>query len=161
MVLIRGRPLDDSIHGWEQMGPPGAGQATPERYNRKGMPVLYLSTSEEGVRLEKPGVRLCLQQFSIDTSQLRIADFASAQASNLLHAAFDLAESEWVDGRGHANYAFSQFLARRICRSDFDGFIVPGVRGDGTIHYQNVVLFHPEERWRSWSCRISGFRRDS
>jgi hypothetical protein len=37
---------------------------------------------------------------------------------------------------------------------------VPGVRGNGTIRYQNVVLLHPEGRWSSWSGGRSGFRRD-
>ena len=161
LVLVRARPLDDSIHGWEQMGPPPVGRAPAGRYNRAGTAVLYLSTSEDSVRLEVRSGRLCLQQYNIDSSRLRIADFASAQASNLLHAAFDLAESACVPGRsGPTNYAFSQFLARRICRSGFDGFIVPGVRGNGTIRYQNVVLLHPEGRWSSWSGGRSGFRRD-
>ena len=162
LVLFRARPLDDSIDGWEQMGPPPVGRAPTGRYNRAGRSVLYLSTSEEGARLEVQGGRLCFQQYSIDSSRLRIADVASAQASNLLHAAFDLAESACVPGRtGPANYAFSQFLARRLCRYGFDAFIVPGVRGNGTIRYQNLVLFHPEGKWRSWSSGHSGFRRDS
>lgn len=159
--LFRARPLDDSILGWKQMGPPSVGQAPAGRYNRVGTSVLYLSTSEEGVRLEVRDGPLCIQRYNIDSSRLRIADFASAMASNPLQAAFDLAESACVLGRiGPQNYRFSQFLARRICSSGFDGFIVPGVRGNGTIRYKNVVLFHPEERWSSWSSGPLGFRRD-
>lgn len=133
----------------------------PADYNRAGTSVLYLSTSEEGVRLEVRNGRLCLQRYNIDSSRLRIADFCSEQTPNLLHAAFDLAESACVPGRGGpTNYAFSQFLARRLCRSGFDGFIVPGVRGNRTIRYQNVVVFHPHGRWLDWSAGASGFRRD-
>jgi hypothetical protein len=143
------------------MGPPRVCQTRAGRYNRDDAAVLYLSTSEEGVRLEVPNQRLRIQQYDIDTSRLRIADLASALSANLLHVAFDLAESAGVPGRiGPPDYTFSQFLARQLCRSGFDGFIVPGARGNGTIRYQNVVLFHPEGRWPSWSGGHTGFRRD-
>ena len=99
LVVLRARHLEDSIHGWEQMGPPPPGRVPAGRYNPEGTSVLYLSTSEEGVRLELQGGPLCLQEYRIDTSRLRIADFASARASNRLHAAFDLAESACVPGR--------------------------------------------------------------
>jgi RES domain-containing protein len=161
LVLVRARPNDNSIHGWEQMGPPPLGRGPAGRYNRAGTSVLYLSTSEEGVRLELPNRRLCLQQYEIDLSRLRIADFRSTQTPDVLRAAFDLAESACVPGRnGPSNYAFSQFLASLISRLGFDGFIVPGVRGGPTTRYENVVMLHPEGSWVSWSAGASGFRRD-
>lgn len=161
LVLFRARPDDCSIHGWEQMGPPPVGCAHDGRYNRAGTSVLYLSDSEEGARLEVAAGRICIQQYAIHAPPLRIADLASEEASNLLHAAFDLAEKACVPGwSGPATYVFSQFLARSICRSGFDGFIVPGVRGSSSIRYRNVVLFSPEGTWPSWSKGPRGFRRD-
>lgn len=158
LVLFRARPDDSSIHGWEQMGPPGVGRAPDGRYNRAGTSVLYLSDSEEGARLEVPAGRIWIQRYVIHAPPLRIADLASEEASNLLHAAFDLAEKARVPGwSGPATYAFSQFLARSICRSGFDGFIVPGVRGSSSIRYHNVVLFRPERRF--WSTGPTGFQR--
>jgi hypothetical protein len=161
LVLFRARPDDCSIHGWEEMGPPPVGRAPDGRYNRAGESVLYLSNSEEGGRLEVAAGRVCIQQYVIYAPPLRIADLGSEGASNLLHAAFDLAEKARVPGwSGPATYAFSNFLARSICRSGFDGFIVPGVRGISSFHYTNVVLFRPEGTWRSWSKGPTGFRRD-
>jgi RES domain len=161
LALFRARPDDCSIHGWEEMGPPPVGRAPQGRYNRAGESVLYLSNSEEGVRLEVTAGRICIQKYAIYAPPLRIADLGSERASNRLHAAFDLAEKACVPGRsGPATYAFSNFLARSICRSGFDGFIVPGVRGSSSIRYYNVVLFRPEGTWRSWSKGPTGFRRD-
>lgn len=161
LVLLRARPYDNSIHGWEQMGPPPVSRAPAGRYNLAGTSVLYLSTSEEGVRLEVPGPRLCIQQYNIDVTPLRVADFTSEEATNLLHAAFDLAEKACVPGWSvQANYTFSQFLAQGVQRSGFDGFRVPGVRGNSSVRYHNVVLLRPEGRWPSWSTGQSGFRQD-
>lgn len=161
LVLFRARPDNCSIRGWEEMGPPPVGGAPDGRYNRAGESVLYLSNSEEGVRVEVAAGRICIQEYVIYAPPLRIADLGSEGASNLLHAAFDLAEKARVPGRsGPATYAFSNFLARSICRSGFDGFIVPGVRGSSSIRYYNVVLFRPERTWRSWSKGPTGFRRD-
>ena len=159
--LFRARPDDCSIHGWEEMGPPGVGWSPDGRYNRAGESVLYLSNSEEGARLEVAAGRVCIQEYVVNAPPLRIADLASEEASNLLHAAFDLAEKARAPGwSGPSTYVFSQFLARNICRHGFDGFLVPGVRGNSSIHYRNVVLFRPERAWRSWSKGPTGFRRD-
>lgn len=163
LVLFRARPADCSIHGWEEMGPPPNGCAPDGRYNRARTSVLYLSDSEEGARLEVNAERMCVQEYAIHAPPLRIADLASQKASNLLQAAFDLAEKARVRGLGGpASYAFPQFLARWICRAGFDGFIVPGVRrGKSGICYRNVVLLRPAEAWREWSTGPTGFRRDS
>jgi hypothetical protein len=161
LVLFRARPDDCSIHGWEEMGPPPVGRAPDGRYNRAGESVLYLSNSEEGVRLEVPPGRICIQQYVIYAPPLRIADLGSEGVSNLLHAVFDLAERARVQGRsGPATYAFSNYLARSICRCGFDGFMVPGVRGSSSIRYYNFVFFRPVGSWRSWSKGPTGFRRD-
>lgn len=162
LVLYRGRPDEASIHGCEQMGPPPVGRAPESRYNRAGTSVLYLSNSREGVRLEVPSERVCIQQYVIHAPPLRIADLVSERASNLLHAAFDLAEKAHAPGWGvPAGFAFSHFLARSICRAGFDGFMVPGVRGSASLRYSNVVLFRPDEMWLSWSTGPTGFQRES
>jgi len=163
LILFRARSDDGSIHGWEEMGPPQACCVRDDgRYNRVGEVVLYLSDSEEGARLEVPPGRVCIQQYVIHAPPLRIADLASERASNLIHAAFDLAEKAKVPGWSEpATYAFSLFLATSINRSGFDGFIVPGVRGSGSVRYCNIVLFRPDGAWRSWSKGPSGFQRDS
>src|SRR5207249_3356597 len=139
--VFRARQHDSSIRGWEQMGPPPAGRSPAGRYNRAGTSVLYLSTSEEGVRREIPASRLCIQKYSIDTTRLRLADLASEEASNLLHAAFDLAEKACVSGwSAPSDYTFPQFLAQSIGLFGFDGFRIPGVRGESHVRYQNIVL---------------------
>jgi hypothetical protein len=40
-------------------------------------------------------------------------------------------------------------VADRVAKL-FDGMIVPGVRGDESFRYFNIVVFCPNERWRSW-----------
>lgn len=161
LILFRARPDDRCIHGWKEMGPSPVACAPDGRYNRVGESVLYLSNSEEGARLEVVTGRICIQQYVIHSPPLRIADLTSEEVSNLLHAAFDLAEKACVPGwSSPATYAFSQFLARSIRRSGFDGFIVPGVRGSSGTLYHNVVLFRPEVTWLSWSKGPTGFRRD-
>jgi len=162
LVLFRARPVDCSIHGWEEMGPPPNGCAPDGRYNQARTSVLYLSDSEEGARLEVNAERICIQEYAIHAPPLRVADLASGNASNLLQAAFDLAEKARVPGfEGPASYAFPQFLARWIHRAGFDGFIVPGVRGNNSgTRYRNAVLFRPAEKWREWSTGPTGFRRD-
>jgi hypothetical protein len=162
LELFRGRPRDGSIRGLEQMGPPPVGCAPDGRYNRAGESVLYLSDSEEGVRLEVTAGPICIQQFLVPAPSLRIADFAPEEVSNRVHAAFDLAERACVPGRdGPNNYAFSQLLARSIFRAGFDGFIVPGVRGNSSVRYRNVVLLKPDRAWQSWSAGPKGFREDT
>ena len=53
----------------------------------------------DGVRLELETDRLCLQEFRIDPSVLKLADLSSPQVPNVLAAAFDMAESSVVSGR--------------------------------------------------------------
>ena len=94
------------------MGPPPPEVAPDGRYNRQNTSVLYLADSVEGVRLELSAPRLCVQEFRIDPSVLKIADLSSPLVPNVLAVAFDIAESSFVTGRaGRPDYAFSQLLA--------------------------------------------------
>jgi hypothetical protein len=120
--------------------------------------VLYLSDSEQGARLEVKAERICVQEYVIHAPPLRLANLSSQDVPNLLQAAFDLAEKALTPGWPQSTtYAFPQLLARIVCHHGFDGFIVPGVRGNVGLHYRNVVLFRPEERWQAWSKGPTGF----
>ena len=46
------------------------------------------------------------------------------------------------------DYEFSQFVAQVVSRR-FEGMIVPGVRGDKSFRYNNVVIFEPGN-WKRW-----------
>ncbi len=82
-VFYRGRPIDDVAGGWEEMGPPGPSTSLGAgRYNRVGVAVLYLLSSDEGVRRERSGTRLCIQQYVVDG--VRVADLTSNGSSRSL-----------------------------------------------------------------------------
>jgi hypothetical protein len=84
--------------------------------------VLYLADSVEGVTLECSASRLCVQEFRIDPNVLKLADLSSPLVPNVLAAAFDMAESSLVPGRGgRADYAFSKLLATFVREAGFDG----------------------------------------
>jgi hypothetical protein len=158
LVCYRGRENDGQVRGWEDMGPPPARRTrNGGRYNRPWRPVLYLCDSEAGVRREMGG-KLCVQEYRLPLDHLRIADLASPDLHNFLCSAFDIAESAKVPGRsGLDTYRFGQLLANLVVRAGFDGMILPGVHGDPSFLYRNIVLFRPRRRWKSWSCKDVGF----
>lgn len=70
-----------------------------------------------------------------------------------------MAENSMVDGRvGPTGYIFSQVLAEITQEAEYDGMIVPGVRGNRDLQYRNVVVFNPLDKWPAWSCQDAGFR---
>lgn len=148
------------------MGPPPA-QKTPDgRYNQRACPVLYLSDSEQGV-IREVGRNwdgpITIQEYELDSSELRIADFASDDLHNFLSCVFDVAERCCVPGRhGPDSYLFSQLVAQLVEAVGYVGMRVFGVLGDLTLQYRNIVVLEPNE-WRRWSLREAGFRsgRDS
>jgi len=145
------------------MGPPTPENSPKEgRYNRTGTAVLYLSTTIDGVRRELRDPReprLCIQEYVVDN--VRIADLSSPGLPMRLQAAFELAESAGVEGRGEpATFALAHHLADSIFSCHYDGFLVPGVRGDASSRYSNLVIFLPDLHWERWSRRHTGFHRD-
>jgi RES domain-containing protein len=159
-TFFRGRRDDGSVTDWKKMGPPEASYALGGRYNQPGQPVLYLATSRLGVQLEIPKYdsTLCIQTYRIDTGALRIADLTSPTISDLLKAAFDLAEASNYADYGRQDFALSQLLAEFVRGAGFDGMLVPGVRGARQHQYCNLVLFRPAQ-WEEWSTREEGFER--
>ncbi len=160
MNFVRGRPQDNSIISWRDMGPPKSLDQAG-RYAPKGMTVLYLCDSIQGVfnELAKTGGDgLFLQDYLLPPS-LRLANFSDSSVSGFLQGAFDMAENSMVDGRvGPTGYVFSQVLAEITQEAEYDGLIVPGVRGNRDLRYRNVVVFNPLDKWLAWSCQDAGFR---
>ena len=73
----------------------------------------------------------------------------SVEGLPLLNHAFWWAEiANKEDG---TKFLFSQFVAGGVANL-FDGMIVPGVRGDDSTRYDNIVIFRPD-RWRDWFRR--------
>lgn len=158
MRCYRGR-VSRTVHTWEEMGPPPATHTTHGRYNSAGSPVLYLSTTMDGVAAELASPRaepLAMQEYEIPSVKLQIADLASPACSDLIHAVMDLAESSDIDGRtAEATGKFSRFVADCVRQAGFDGMLVPSVRGIGG-NYKNVVVFSPRD-WKEWSKKDAGF----
>lgn len=160
MAFVRGRPQDNSITSWREMGPPKS-YDQDGRYAPKGITVLYLCDSIQGVVNElanNGGGGLFLQDYLLPPS-LRLANLAAPCGSEFLQGALDMAENSVVDGRvGPTGYLFSQVLAEIILETEYDGLIVPGVRGNTDFRYRNVVVFNPLDKWTAWSCQDAGFR---
>lgn len=161
LTCFRGRLKNGNVHDWEDMGPPPAPFASDGRYNRAGCVVLYLADSQEGATREmtrNEEQSLVLQEYSLDFTDLRLADLAHPKLHSFLRAVFDIAESCRVVGRGGPDtFHFSQTVAALVKRAGFDGMVVPGVRGGLNLTYRNIVVFNPSNRWRVWSRRAEGF----
>jgi len=137
----------------EEMGPPPEdGFCSEGRYNRENERMLYLCTSERAIVREvapKFGHSLYNQRYRLLVDQLRIANFVGADVDKFANAVFEIAETCNVEGRGPENYNFSQFVAALVMEA-FDGMLVPGVHGDRSLQYANVVVFHPYPKWMEW-----------
>lgn len=162
LQCVRGRLQNDRpIEGWLDMGPPN--QPIASRYNSSDEVALYLADSEKGVLRElRPdrGKILFLQNYRIDPSLYRIADFSAENLSEFVASIFDFTESSNVVNRGfgRSDWSFSQLVGRLVKEAAFDGMIVPGVRGDNNFQYCNVVMFDARDRWKTWNSRDAGFR---
>lgn len=161
LLCVRGRLDDPAITSWQNMGP----EDPPEhggRYNVPGVVALYMCDSNDGVLRElKPrsGTRVFLQDYEIPPDELRLADCSSDVLTNYIEAVFDMAESNSVAGRvGPSEYTFSRVVGQLVREAGFEGMLVPGVRGDLDLQYQNVVIFDKDKRWRTWSRQDGGFR---
>jgi len=146
--VFRGRCLCKPPDSWRKFGPPSQEKAKRGRYNAAGTPALYLSSSKNGVKKElgssKEGKQHWIQQFRI-SPELRIADGRKVAQDSLAAVVFLLIE------RGRELGA-PPLLGQRIGQivmGEFDGLIVPGVRGNANEPYWNVVVFRPHDsdRW--------------
>ena len=137
-------------------GPPPPELTETGRYNIAGEPVLYLCTKNYGVAYEKredsnPIRDLFCQEYMLDLSVLRLADFADRKLDNFIQIVFDYAESGMGDGNiDKSEYLFSQVVAAIVEQKGFSGMLVPGVRGTPEHRYQNVVIFNPEIIWKQF-----------
>lgn len=158
LVVYRGRS-DDAVSSWREMGPPTSALSAG-RYNSVGWVVLYLCDSVAGVTREvtrTADTRLCVQRYEIPAKALRLLDGAG-QVSELVGAAFDMAESAGVDGRiGPSDFQFGHVVAELVREAGFGGMLTPGVRGDAELKYRNVIVFEPGDRWIEWSQKDEGF----
>lgn len=137
-------------------GPPPLELTEAGRYNIAGEPVLYLCTTNYGVAYEKqedsnPIRDLFCQEYILDLSVLRLADFADPKLDNFIQIVFDYAENGIRGGNiDKSEYLFSQVVAATVEKKGFSGMLVPGVRGTPEHRYQNVVIFKPEIIWKQF-----------
>jgi len=136
--------------------PPEAVRVATGRYNHHAQRVLYLSDSIKGVarELESPN-DIWVQSYTLKLDALRIADFRPP-VETLLNHVFWWTETASEDHG--TRFLFSQFVAGRVAEL-FDGMIVPGVRGAESTRYDNVVVFRPDDRSRSWLTEGSSPQR--
>lgn len=145
--VFRGRFFNIPPGSFQDFGPPPPDRASRGRYNAEGIPALYLCSSVSGVisELGSPpsGSSLWVQAFHI-SSELRMADARELPIDSLAAAVFWLIES----GRDRA--LSPPRLGERVGHligTDYDGLVVPGVRGEPNDLYWNAIVFRPGGRW--------------
>ncbi|OEU66926.1 MAG: hypothetical protein BA863_07960 [Desulfovibrio sp. S3730MH75] len=137
-------------------GPPPPELTEAGRYNIAGEPVLYLCTTDYGIVYEKqednnPIKNLFCQEYILDLSVLRLADFADSNLDNFIRIVFDYTEYGLRGGNiDKSDYLFSQVIAAIVEQYGFSGMSVPGVRGVPDRRYQNIVIFNPEVIWKQF-----------
>lgn len=149
---FRGRcpPFARNVPASEEMGPPPGHVAPASRYNEAGKPALYLCATRAAVALELGASEdVWVQEFRIPVAELRIADLGSPESDldQLLAAVMWIAELAGADG--HPSQKFSRLIASMVAEH-FDGMLVPGVRGNESTLYRNLVILCPGEAWRNW-----------
>jgi hypothetical protein len=145
--LFRGRFFSSPPKSFQDFGPPPRTHARRGRYNAEGVPALYLCLSVNGVKRELGtpplGCTLWTQRFQI-SPEMRMADARELAIDSFSAAVFWLIES----GRDRS-LALPQLGQRvgQLIGAEYDGLIVPGVRGEPNELYWNAVVFRPENRW--------------
>jgi hypothetical protein len=140
-------------------GPPPPELTEAGRYNIDRKPVLYLCTTDYGVVYEKqednnPIKNLFCQEYILDLSVLRLADFADPNLDNFIRIVFDYAEYGLRGGNiDKSDYLFSQVIAAIVEQCGFSGMSTPGVRGIPERRYQNIIIFKPEVIWKQFVNR--------
>jgi hypothetical protein len=144
--LFRGRFLSEPPASFRDFGPPPPERPTRGRYNAEGTPALYLCSTRAGVVRElgqtPVGCELWIGQFRI-LPELRMADARELPIDSLAAAVFWLIEH----GRNRRQYPPLGERVGHLISSDYDGLIVPGVRGEPTELYWNALIFRPTDRW--------------
>jgi RES domain len=144
--VFRGRFLSESPTSLRDFGPPPPQRLTRGRYNAKGDPALYLCSTKAGVMRElEPtpvGCELWIRRFRL-LPELRMADARELPINSFAAAVFWLIEH----GRNRRQYPRLGERVGHLVSCDFDGLIVPGVRGDPTELYWNAVVFRLGDRW--------------
>ena len=128
-----------------------------QRYNWEGIGALYLCDSVLGVIGElgapDPGYELWTQEFLLPRT-LKLFDGAGVSPSSFMSAVFLLVERQREPERERP--ALGARIGDIVRAANFDGMIVPGVRGKRAKiePYSNVVVFEPgfepESPWTIW-----------
>jgi hypothetical protein len=146
--LFRGRFLSRPPNSPEEFGSPPSASVRRGRYNAAGVAALYLCSSVNGVKRElgtpPPSCTLWIQRFQI-VPELRMADARELPIDSFAAAVFWLIES------GRDRSLTPPRLSERVGQiigAEYDGLVVPGVRGEPNELYWNAVVFRPEDRWR-------------
>ena len=129
-------------------GPPPAKIASVNRYNAEGEAVLYLSGSLNGVGREFEDSGSIWAQEYLLPEGLRIADFRVERRDDLMSKVFWITENAERGVAGYP-YDFGQYISHLVS-GYFDGMAVPGVRGDSTEHYFNIVVLNKVQEWQDW-----------
>jgi hypothetical protein len=145
--VFRGRFFSNPPVSFQDFGPPPPNLASRGRYSARGVPALYLCSSVHGVIRElgspPPLCRLWVQRFRI-LPELRMADARELAIDSLAAAVFWLIES------GRDRSLLPPRLGERVGQligTEYDGLLVPGVRGEQKDLYWNAVVFRPDDRW--------------
>lgn len=134
----------------QDMGPPPPGAPSAGRYNKQGESVLYLCETEQGVMREPiDGTGpLWLQRFLLPTGALEIADLRPGRADEFVDQVFWFAEHAG-EAPNQCSLEFSQRIAELVA-DRFDAMMIPGVRGDESHRYTNIVVLRRVSEWMSW-----------
>lgn len=164
--FYRGRWLKSKVTpNFNDFGPPPCScLAKNGRYNMNGQPVLYLSSSIDGVHFEcASSCKKCstplssseLRCVSLDMSGSGLKIVNLIENNSLLNIALDfcelIKECNKCDNINH--YIKSQIISSFVKNAGYDGMLTPGVRGNGTIKYNNLVIFNTEDCY-SWMREI-------
>jgi hypothetical protein len=145
-VVYRGRTFKGIPKSFLEFGPPPPDKAKRERYNDNGVPVHYLCSSREGIKSEfltiPDGERLWIQRFRIKPTAI-LADAQKLMADSFAAAVFWFIEH----GRDRDHRPLLGPRIGDLVRFEYDGLLVPGVRGNDSQLYFNIVLLSPGDCW--------------
>ena len=109
---------------------------------------MYLCDSLQGVARELEDEEVVwAQEYSLP-QDLRIANFRVDDENDLLSKIFWITENAEEEENGYP-YRFGQYIAELVA-SQFDGMAVPGVRGDQSQRYFNIVMLRKIYEWMNW-----------
>ncbi len=162
LSVFRGRtpPFENPIPLAMEMGPPPCPNSQG-RYSIADHGVLYTSSSVDGAYREVLSGKedIWIQEFKLPLKSLRIADFRhiTSELDHILNCA--LWNAELSGTKGYPSLIYSQSFASWVSEI-FDGFALPGVKGNSSDNYFNIVIFHPENNWQNWLGKRAPFKYD-